>query len=134
TATAQETKKKSGKKGSFLFFENVAEMKLEDSLKEGDWVQTGGFYEAGDGGSAEYQIIKSTDKPDEAALIGLKNNLLAQLANVDRLNYKMFGAKSDGKNDDGVQIRAAHNYANKNEIPVENLSGNFWIEKSNNIL
>ncbi len=129
----QEGKKKAGKRTSFLFYNNVSEMKQDNSLKEGDWVQTSGFYEAGDGGNAEYQIIKTSEKPDEGAFIGINNGLIAELANVARINYKMFGAKSDGKSDDGIQIRNAHNYANRKNIPVENLYGNFWIEKSNNI-
>jgi len=134
TATAQEGKKKGEKKSVFLFLDNVSEMKQHNSLKEGDWVQTGGFYEAGDGGRAEYHIVKSSEKSDEGELITLKNGLAAQLVNVSRVNYKMFGTKSDGKNDDGIQIRAAHNYANKKDIPVENLLGSYWIKKSNNIL
>lgn len=130
----QEGNKKTKTMPSFLFYSNVSEMKQDNSLKEGDWVRTSGFYNAGDGGGVEYQIVKTSEKADEGEFISVKNGLVAQLVNVNKINYKIFGAKSDGKNDDGVQIRAAHNYANKKDIPVENLSGSYWIKKSNNIL
>ncbi len=44
------------------------------------------------------------------------------------VNYRMFGAKCDGKSDDGVAIKKAHEYANKARIPVVNLSGEFWLK------
>lgn len=115
-------------------FNNVSEMKQDNSLNEGDWVRTNGFYSAGDGGNAEYQIVKTPEKADEGEYISVKNGFAAQLVNVDKVNYKMFGTKSDGKNDDGVQLRLAHDYANKKDIPVENLSGSYWINKTNSIV
>lgn len=133
SVAARKEKSSSVNNISYNFYASVSEMKQDTLLKEGDWVSTKGFYKAGDGGGAEYQIIKTSAKVDEGEFIGLTNGLCARLDNVERINYKMFGTKSDGKNDDGVQIRLAHNYANKKDIPIENLSGSFWIEKSNNI-
>ncbi|WP_017260060.1 hypothetical protein [Pedobacter arcticus] len=124
---------KAGKKGSLFVFGSVAEMKEDNSLKEGDQAHTSGFYDAGDGGGAAYLIIKTKEKVDEGELISLNNGLTAKLINVAQVNYRVFGAKSDGKSDDGVQIRKAHNYANKNNLPVSNLSGDFWITESNHI-
>ena len=133
----------SGQKGSntinnkraALLFPTVAEMKQDGSIKEGDWLQTSGFYDTNDGGNAGYHVIRLKEKiVDNGEFINLKNDLVAQLESVSRVNYKMFGAKSDGKNDDGVQIKLAHDYANKKLIPVENLSGSFWVSKTNDII
>lgn len=118
------------KKGSRTFisvYSTVAELKLDNSLKEGDCVFTTGFNSPDDGGAAVYTIIKTNENPDEGELLALKGGLTAKLTNITQVNYKTFGTKSDGKNDDGVQIRKAHNYANKHNLPIVNLSGDFWL-------
>jgi len=105
------------------------------SLEEGEIVDTAGFYAPGDGGEALYRIQKFSDElpPNGADVIALKNGLVAMLLESQAVNYRMFGAVGDGENDDGVQIRQAHEYANRRRIPVVNLSGEFWIKRINNI-
>lgn len=49
------------------------------------------------------------------------------------ITYEMFGAKSDGIHDDGKAIKSAHDFANANNIPVINLSGEYWIKNTWNI-
>ena len=122
----------SPKKGPPSIFNTVEEMKLDNLLKEGGLARTMGYYRAGDGGNAEYLIRRG--KPDfpEGAII-LKNDLYASLINTASVSYKMFGAVGDGKNDDGVQIKQAHAYANAMNIPVINHSGEFWIKGTNSI-
>lgn len=121
-------------KGTCFIYSSVMEMKQDRSLKAGDCVETKGYHEAGDGGHAKYQVVKSpAQKAHGGEFVSLSGSLCAQLINVDRVNYKMFGAKSDGKNDDGEQIKMAHDYANKYDIPVENSRGEFWIIKANDI-
>ena len=51
----------------------------------------------------------------------------------EAVNYRMFGAVGDGENDDGVQIKRTHEYANRHRVPVVNLSGEFWIKETNDI-
>ncbi|NQV32026.1 MAG: hypothetical protein HQ515_04990 [Phycisphaeraceae bacterium] len=106
------------------------------NLQEGAWVQTAGFSVPGDGGEALYHIQTLNDelKPNRADIIGLNRGLAAVLVEHEAVNYRMFGAVSDGKNDDGVQIKLAHAYANRVRIPVVNLSGEFWIKHANNIV
>jgi len=105
------------------------------SLEEGALVETAGFYVPGDGGEALYRIQKFNDdvQPNGADIIDLKNGLAAILLESKAVNYRMFGAVGDGENDDGFQIKLAHEYANRHQIPVVNLSGEFWINKINNI-
>ena len=108
---------------------------LLTNLDEGALVETAGFYAPGDGGEALYRIRKLSDKlqPNGANVIALKNGHVAALLESEAVNYKMFGAVGDGENDDGVQIKRAHEYANRHRIPVVNLSGEYWIKQSNNI-
>ncbi|MBN2313946.1 MAG: hypothetical protein JXM79_08440 [Sedimentisphaerales bacterium] len=116
-------------------YATVQSLKSISSLYDGALVETAGFYVPGDGGEALYCIRKSGDglQPNGADVIALKNGLVAILLESQSVNYKMFGAVGDGENDDGVQIKLAHEYANKHRIPVVNLSGEFWIQKVNNI-
>ena len=105
------------------------------NLEEGALVETAGFYVPGDGGNALYRIQKLNDglQPNGADVIALKNEQVAILLESKSVNYKMFGAVGDGDSDDGIQIKLAHEYANRHRIPVINLSGEFWIKQVNNI-
>jgi hypothetical protein len=105
------------------------------SLDEGALVETAGFYVPGDGGEALYRIQKLNDEvqPNGADVIALKNGQVAMLLESEAVNYRMFGAVGDGESDDGVQIKLAHEYANRHRIPVINLSGEFWVKQVNNI-
>ena len=105
------------------------------SLHEGVVLETAGFYDPGDGGAALYRVqtLNHRSQPNEADVIALKNGLVAVLLENEAVNYRMFGAIGDGENDDGVQIKLAHAYANRHRIPVVNLGGEFWIKQVNNI-
>lgn len=116
-------------------YANTEEMKRDTTLGNGHIVRTAGYYTIEDGGAAEYLVsTEERIKTDSAEFISLDNGMIARLINVDAVNYKMFGAKGDGDNDDGRQIKAAHAYANKMDIPVINLYGDFWIGKTNDII
>lgn len=118
-----------------FFYSHVAEMKQDRQLEDGDLVYTAGFYRIGDGGGASY-LISSDDTlaVDEGGCLPLANDRMAVLINVKAVNYNMFGAVGDGKHDDGEHIKAAHAYANRTDIPVVNLHGDYWIEKTNEIV
>lgn len=120
------------KKSKQELHNNVAEMIDDNSLKEGAMVQTFGYYKAGDGGNAQYCI----EKPGIAVVdtgIRMSNGLSAVLMNVQHVNYQMFGAVGDGENDDSVQIKTAHIYANRHNLPVHNYTGEYWLKKPNDI-
>jgi len=129
------TSKGSATNVTVLRYATAQLLKSLPSLDEGALVETAGFYVPGDGGEALYSIRKLNGelKPNEADVIALKNGRVAVLLESQSVKYKMFGAVGDGENDDGVQIKLAHEYANKHRIPVVNLSGEFWIKRTNNI-
>ena len=111
----------------------LAELKNAPDLSEGMIVRTTGYHTAGDGGGAEYVVKADTRPADGGSVINLSNGLQAHLLPVASINYKLFGTIGDGKNDDGVQIKKAHAYANRTGVPVVNLSGEYWIKETNAI-
>lgn len=110
----------------------ISSLRTQTALREGEWVKTVGFHTPGDGGAALYQIRKAEGDltPNDADVVALPGGLLAVLMERVAVNYRMFGAIGDGANDDGVQIMLAHEYANRNKVPVINLSGEFWITRT----
>jgi len=116
-------------------FSSVSAMAKATGLRAGMVVRTWGFHQPADGGGALYVIDapKESEKANGADIIAVSQNLYARLAEANAVNYAMFGAVSDGKNDDGVQIKLAHEYASRNNLPVINLNGEYWITESNNI-
>ncbi|MDZ7616415.1 MAG: hypothetical protein U1E05_05380 [Patescibacteria group bacterium] len=102
----------------------------------GDWLETTGFHSPGDGGGALYQVRAAADDltVNGADVLSLPNGVVAVLQERKAVNYRMFGALSNGANDDGVQIKLAHAYANRHGIPVVNPSGEFWINETNGIV
>lgn len=119
-------------KAAYLVFASVDNMKRDRSLKKDTLVRLAGYYTPGDGGGAEY-LIKDAGTEGDWGTIPLDSGLYASLVNVSGVNYRMFGAVGDGKNDDGVQIKMAHAYANRMNIPLINQSGEFWIRETHTI-
>ncbi|TMV47102.1 hypothetical protein FE783_22925 [Paenibacillus mesophilus] len=119
--------------GSSPMPNTLAELKNAPDLTEGMTIRTTGYHTAGDGGGAEYVVKADTFPADGGSVINLSNGLQAHLLSVASVNYKLFGAVGDGKNDDGVQIKKAHAYANRSGVPVVNLSGEYWIKETNAI-
>lgn len=118
------------------FYSSLVELKSSTSLKAGNIIQTGGYYQFGDGGNGVYLVKASASDlaEDGGSVIALQKGLIAELFNISSVNYKLFGAVGDKKNDDGVQIKAAHHYANTHRIPVINLSGEFWFRETTGIV
>jgi len=117
------------------YFNSLIQAKKNTSVREGDIIHVMGYYIPGDGGEANYYLIKNKGEINvkNEHVVPLKNGCVGILLGVTRVNYKMFGAIGDSKNDDGEQIKMAHDYANKHQLPVENLSGKYWIGKTRNI-
>lgn len=132
SAFSMDKARTAGKSINENIYATVNDMKQDATLEAGNLARTIGYNSVGDGGEAEY-IIK-TNKPDnDAAIIALNNKFYAVLINVSAVNYQMFGAVGDGVNDDGVQIKIAHAYANQMNVPVINQTGEYWIKATNGI-
>ncbi len=133
SALAQEASPKPGQPVSRHL--TLHALRAQTALRAGEWAETSGFHTPGDGGAALYQIAPAgaDHKPNGGDIIELANGLLAILVERKAINYRMFGAMSDGVNDDGVQIKLAHAYANRHQVPLINLNGEFWIKQTNNI-
>ena len=83
------------------YFDTVADMKAYQGLKAGDMAVTLGYYEANDGGGAEYRIVKTSDQYIEE----LENNLYAELIIKDSIiNLKQVGLKNNDINFDNSII------------------------------
>ena len=90
------------------YYDNVATMKLDDTLREGDMAITLGYYEANDGGGAEYKIVSNEQSDDGGSIHELNNRLKAQLIIKDnQINVKQFGAYGNGTTDDTNAIQDA---------------------------
>ena len=68
------------------YYDNVADMKADNKLKIGDMAITLGYYEANDGGGAEYKIVTNSEKYYE----DLENSLKAELIVKKNNNIKIF--------------------------------------------
>lgn len=113
----------------------VNALKTQPAPQEGELAETAGFHVPGDGGGALYRIRKLSEdlQPNGGDVIALKDGLAAVLLENEAVNYRMFGAIGDGEHDDGVEIKLAHEYAALHQIPIVNLSGEYWIRQTNNI-
>ena len=118
---------------NLLYVLNIPTLKTLDA-HEGQWTQTAGFHTPGDGGASLYKIAASSDaEPNGADIIALDNGGVAILTENTAINYRQFGAVGEADHDDGVQIKRAHEYANDKQVPIINLSGEYWIKHVNDI-
>lgn len=87
---------------SVLAFNNVNEMKNATNLINGSFAKTYGFYIVNDGGDALYKIrnITTSDVVDNATLIAINDNLVAEFINPSVVDLKKIGVKGDGITDD----------------------------------
>lgn len=120
------------KKLPYSIFNTVNDLRLDGSLKEGTLVRTLGYHTLGDGGAAEY-IITNGKPANPAGSIVISDKVHGSLVNVLSVNYRMFGAVGDAKNDDGIQIKIAHDFANQHNLPVINHHGEYWIRGTTGI-
>ena len=88
-------------------FNTVSDMIKQTHLKEGDCVETLGYYKKFDKGGARYVV--ETTKYDWS--IKLSNGYYANIHEPDNVNYRQFGAYLNGKDDDGKAMVLCHSYA-----------------------
>ncbi|CAG7628742.1 hypothetical protein ACFQI7_15555 [Paenibacillus allorhizosphaerae] len=117
-----------------LLYSSVAAMKADTGLTDGAYASTAGYFEPGDGGGSDYIIRTGTLTEDGGSVITLTAGMQAALLPGDRIHYKQFGAVGDGVNDDGVQIKKAHQFANDRGLPIVCESGQYWIKATNEII
>lgn len=79
------------------YYENVASMKLDDTLQEGDMAITLGYYTANDGGGAEYNIVNNEYLiNDDGSIHDLNNGLKAELiVRTNKIFAEQFGTKDN---------------------------------------
>lgn len=97
-------------------------MKADDTLKDGMYAQTVGYYEANDGGGATYKIRLKTndDVVDEMFKIALYDTtLVAEIVLEDFINIKSLGAYGDDTHEDTDIFQAAIDYNYVLEHPIK---------------
>ena len=87
----------------------------------------------------EYENLKKIIL-DENVQAKLSNDIETIKSELDKIetklqfvSYDMFNPKCDGISDDGIQIKACHDYANEHNIPVKNTGGKYYIKDTRNI-
>lgn len=118
-------------KKKVYYFDTVADMK-NAKLKKGDFVITLGYYEANDGGGAEYKIDNNRDVSQYQEKIN--NELYATLLILNNsINANQFGAKGDGITNDTVAIQTAIDYCSSNNLILYFICNNTYLVNTLNI-
>lgn len=92
-------------------YPNVASMRADTELTDGQLVQTESYWDKQYGGSAYYDIVSSISLTvDDGKCIQLDNGLYAELHPInDTVTVNQFGAYGDGEHDDAKAIQTAIN-------------------------
>lgn len=101
------------------YYDSVASMKADSSLKDGSIVVTLGYYSENDGGGATYLIRakQSSDEDDGGSIHELNGGqLVAELIIEEYVTPEMFGAKGDGIIDDTTYIQQSIDFVVKNHL------------------
>lgn len=90
-------------------YDTITELKNATNLQNGSFAQTLGFHSLNDGGKAIYKIrnINVGETVDEAFLVEVQNNLVAELIVDNVVNVKTMGAYGDNEHDDTIAIQKA---------------------------
>lgn len=113
------------------FYDTVAAMQADTSLKAGMTCVTSGYFALNDEGGAQYYI--TAEKSESVRQEALNNGLYANLIYPDAVNIKTFGAYGDGVTDDTGIFSEALSDANIKEILVPDgayllSTGNLYVE------
>lgn len=120
-------------------YPNVASMKADTELTDGQLVQTESYWDKQYGGSAYYDIVSSTSLTvDDGKCIQLDNGLYAELHVInDTVTVNQFGAYGDGEHDDSDAINNAINSNYKNikfESETYKINKRIDIQSSDTVL
>jgi len=112
------------------YYDNVADMKADNTLKKGDMAITLGYYNINDGGGAEYSIVETDSGLNEL----LNNNLYARLIlKNNEINIKSLGAYGDDSHDDLLVFQKVFNFLGSDIINDSALSSNRIFKYNLNI-
>src|SRR5690606_38476277 len=113
-------------------FKTITFATLQDPKRSKDFadelpVHTSSSHNVADGCGCGYNVSSQfqTERPNKGDVL-VFGKYIGRMISPNAVNYRMFGAWGDGKNDDGVQMKLAHEYANRQGIPVINYSGEYW--------
>ena len=116
-------------KKAIRYYDIIADMKADTTLKTGMYVKTKGYYSVNDGGSGEYVIKSSSDSFNET----LVNNLVAELVIKDSMNIKCFGLYADGVHDDTTLFQTAIDTMSSNKRELVIVGGTYLVSDTLNI-
>lgn len=105
------------------------------NLEVGDFVETVGYLEAGDGGDNSYEIVDSlTGTNDGGSFINLDNGLQAKgLFPGERYNFKQWGApgtRAGGDSTDAVEAALNWKVSTGRGVTFSNIFGTYIITRS----
>lgn len=117
------------------YYNTLNDLKTDLDLKDGDCAITLGYYSANDGGAGEYEIITDNTLVDDGgSIINLQNGLKAKLIIKNKVCFRQFGAKGDGTTNDYQSVKNCCDYANANNLLINNLIGNYYVNGNQIIL
>lgn len=81
------------------YYNTVADMKSDNSLKQGDMAVTLGYYSVNDGGNASYRIVNDESETDFQETLG-NGKYASLIIENGEVNVNQCGAYGDGTHDD----------------------------------
>lgn len=115
-----------------LWYDNIAAMKADVSIKVGSYACTAGYYKANDGGGGSYIIRAKTvdDIEDGGSIHFLQKEFVAELiVENGEVNVKQFAAKGDEQADESDVLQTVLNYAAKRKCSVLIDKGAYNVSK-----
>ena len=115
------------------YYDSVASMKADSSLKDGSIAVTLGYYSENDGGGATYLIREkqSSDEDDGGSIHELNGGqLVAKLIIEEYVTPEMFGAVNNGLFDASTSINNAITYASNHGIGIVYIPIGVYLIKS----
>lgn len=111
-------------------FNTVSDLKNNENLVNNEYVVTKGYYNINDRGGAKYYITNEELIPDDASIIGLKNNLYAKLIYDNEINVKQFGCYGDNTHDDIDKLQLCLKFCSDNKLKTFIPSGTYLMSKN----
>ena len=95
-----------------IIYSTISDLKADTTLFDGKKVYTLGYHEIGDNGAGKYLIRQKlvSDVVDEGSVVGISDDLVAELIIDSIVNVKQFGAYGNKLHDDSTAISNAITY------------------------
>lgn len=105
--------------------------------KEGETIQTLGYFENGDGGGGIFYWDATSEEVADGGIIldveGVNVGRWKRIITNNSISYAMFGVPQDPAIDAAPKIKKAHEFANANGYEVVNPHGEYWLIVPNEI-